>query len=241
MKNSGIFIGICLILIIAAVVIPLPAQLVNYSIMATIGFAIIFLLVALFTKKPLTLPWFPSILLAFTTFKVALSVSVIRLILLNGDAGEVIGVFGHFIGAGNLIIGLIIFVAITAVSFIAIIKVAKRVSGITASFTSNALTGTDSTNAPHSKTQVETAFCGAMDGVVQYVKGDTIFNIMALFIIVIGSVAIGVNPYSLLHGEAVAVFMLLAIGHGIAFLIPNVFISFASSLITIRVYGDIKE
>jgi len=66
MKNRGI-LGINLILMIVTVLFPLPAQLIDLLIVATIGFSVIFLLIALFSKTT-SRSWLPSVLLVFTVF-----------------------------------------------------------------------------------------------------------------------------------------------------------------------------
>jgi len=218
MKNRVIW-GISLFLILVTVLFPLPAQLMDLLIVATIGISVMVLLLALFIKTT-SRSWLPSILTLFTIFKVMLSVSVIRLILISGYAGEVIGTFGNFLGAGNLIIGLIILGVVTAFSFAIIIKSEKRVHEITASHTTD-------TNNSHDNADT---FYKAMDGVIKFAKGNAILTAMALVIIVIGGVIV--------RDDAISVFMLLAIGYGVVFLLPTLLVVFTSGLITSRVHEN---
>jgi len=220
MKKSGLILGIGVILIMLTIIIPLPTQLIDWLLMAAIGFSVIFLLLSLFAKYT-SLSWLPSILLVFTMFMLTLSVSAVRLILASGYAGEVIGTFGNFVGADNPIAGLIILVAVTAVSFIVIEKSTKKVSEVTAGLT------TKKANTPLDKIHAQTAFCEAMFGVIKFAKGYAVSNIIMLFIIVVGGVAI--------LGEAIGVFMLLAIGYGLVFLIPALLITLTSGLAASRV------
>ncbi|MCL2224604.1 MAG: flagellar biosynthesis protein FlhA [Defluviitaleaceae bacterium] len=199
MKKHNVLLGIGLALIVVSVIFPIQPQLMDLLIAATIGFSVISLVVVMLTKTT-SRSWLPSVLLVLSMSKLALSVSVIRLILSAGHAGGVVGTFGNFLGAGNLIIGLAILGVVTLVSFAAIITSEKRISEVAAS----------------------TEFCEAMQGVMKFVKGDAIFVAIALVIIMIGGTA--------MRDENIGVFMLLAIGYGVAFFIPAVLIAFASVL-----------
>lgn len=103
----------------------------------------------------------------------------------NGDAGHVVETFGEFVGGGNLIIGVIIFVIIIIIQFIVINKGTERVSEVTARFTLDAMAGkqmaidsdlntgaiTDKEAAlRRKKLQQENSFFGSMDGATKFVK-----------------------------------------------------------------------
>ena len=147
------------------------------------------------------------------------------MILSRRYSGEIIGTLGNFLGAGNLIVGLIVLGIVTVVSFIVVMTSAKRVSKVTANTTTNTLTSNDVASTP-------VAFCEAMYGVIKFVKGDAIFIVMALVIIVIGGVSI--------RGEDISIFILFAIGYGLVFLIPTLLIAFISGLTTSRVYESVS-
>ena len=81
-------------------------------------------------------------MLLFTTiFRISLNVSSTKLILKNGDAGKVVDTFGKFVGGGNLVIGIIIFIILIIVQFIVINKGSERVAEVTARFTLDAMAG----------------------------------------------------------------------------------------------------
>lgn len=65
---------------------------------------------------------FPAILLITTLFRLALSISTSRLILLEADAGEIINTFGQFVIQDNLVVGTVVFSIVTIVQFIVITK-----------------------------------------------------------------------------------------------------------------------
>ena len=66
---------------------------------------------------------FPTLLLMTTLFRMSLNVSSTRNILLTGYAGNVVETFGQFVGGGNLVIGIIIFMILVIVQFVVINKV----------------------------------------------------------------------------------------------------------------------
>lgn len=84
---------------------------------------------------------FPTILLMTTLFRLSLNVGSTRNILLNGYAGNVVATFGDFVGGGNLIVGVIIFVVLILIQMIVINKGSERVSEVTARFTLDAMPG----------------------------------------------------------------------------------------------------
>lgn len=51
---------------------------------------------------------FPSLLLITTLYRLALTISTTRLVLLQHDAGEIVEAFGQFVVGGNLAVGMII-------------------------------------------------------------------------------------------------------------------------------------
>ena len=62
-KNSDIYMAVALIGILALMVIPLPAFLLDIFLAANITIALVILLVCLYTIQPLDFSVFPSILL----------------------------------------------------------------------------------------------------------------------------------------------------------------------------------
>src|SRR6185369_6381176 len=101
-KNSDIYMAVALIGILALMIIPLPAFLLDVFLAGNITMALVILLVCLYTVQPLDFSTFPSILLVTTLFRLALNIASTRLILLHGSewtesAGSVIKALGHFV------------------------------------------------------------------------------------------------------------------------------------------------
>ena len=127
-KKNDLFMGLYLL---AAVIM----------LAINIGIALIILFNTLYAKEVLDMAAYPTMLLFTTLFRISLNVSSTKLILKNGDAGHVVETFGEFVGGGNLIIGVIIFVIIIIIQFIVINKGTERVSEVTARFTLDAMAG----------------------------------------------------------------------------------------------------
>ncbi|MBI5545373.1 MAG: FHIPEP family type III secretion protein, partial [Deltaproteobacteria bacterium] len=86
-------------------IVPLPTFLLDILITTNISLSVILLLVAIYIPTALKISVYPTLLLITTLFRLALTVSSTRLILLQGDAGEVIAAFGQFVVRGNYVVG----------------------------------------------------------------------------------------------------------------------------------------
>ena len=145
-KNSDIYVAVALIGVLALMIIPLPAFLLDIFLAANITIALVILLVCLYTKHALDFSIFPSILLVTTLFRLALNIASTRLILLHGSegveaAGAVIKAFGQFVVGGNYVVGAVIFLILVIINFVVITKGAGRVAEVTARFTLDAMPG----------------------------------------------------------------------------------------------------
>src|SRR5215475_6237488 len=100
--------------ILAIMLVPLPAVLLDVLLAISITFAILVLMTALLIKKPLEFTAFPSVLLLTTLLRLSLNIATTRLILAGGNsgehaAGEVIYAFAQFVMGGEFVIGIILF------------------------------------------------------------------------------------------------------------------------------------
>ena len=120
LKNNDIILAIGLVTIIAMMVLPIPPVILDFLLTINIAFSIIIMLVCLYTKEPLDYSTFPTILLIATLFRLGLNVSATRLILLYGEAGNVITAFGQFVVGGNYVVGFVIFTILVVINFIAL-------------------------------------------------------------------------------------------------------------------------
>ncbi|MDE6356983.1 MAG: flagellar biosynthesis protein FlhA, partial [Eubacteriales bacterium] len=215
------------------------------------------LLDSIYSKKSLDMSLFPTILLVTTLFRISLNISSTKLILLEGDAGQVVRTFGDFVAGGNMIVGIIIFFILVLVNFMVITKGSERVSEVTARFTLDAMPGKqmaidadlntgliseEEAKARRKEIQDEANFYGAMDGASKFVKGDAIAGIIITFINLIGGIAIGMTGIGggekLPFGEAAQVYTLMTIGDGLVGQIPAILISTATGILVTKSSDD---
>jgi len=253
MKRKEAIIGIGVIMMIMLIIITVPTWVIDILLMLVVAIAVIIMLNALYAREALDMSMFPTIILIVTLFRVSLSLSTTRLILLQRDAGRVVAVMGDFVAGNNLVVGAVIFLVIVLVNFLVITKGAERVAEVTARFTLDAMPGKqmaidadlntgiiseEEAKERRKKIQDESNFYGAMDGAVKFVKGDAIFSILLIFINVIGGIIGGATGIDGLGGmtimEAVNTYTLLTVGDGLISQIPAVLISVATGLIVTK-------
>jgi len=140
-KFSDFFIAFVVIGIILLIIFPLTPFLLDILLIVNISLSIIILLTTLYTKEPLEFSIFPSMLLLTTLYRLALNISSTRLILNEGNAGQLIETFGNFVIQGNVAVGFVIFLIIVIVQFVVITKGAERVAEVAARFTLDSMPG----------------------------------------------------------------------------------------------------
>ncbi|HVF78258.1 MAG TPA: FHIPEP family type III secretion protein [Solirubrobacteraceae bacterium] len=141
MKHTDLLGAAAVVLIVCMLIIPIPPFILDLFITLNIALALAILVSTLYMKKALDLSSFPSLLLLTTMFRLAINVSVTRLILLEGDAGHVITAFGDFVVGGNVVVGLIIFLVLIVIQFVVVTNGAGRVAEVGARFTLDAMPG----------------------------------------------------------------------------------------------------
>lgn len=243
-------IGIYVISAIMFLIVPMPKQLLDVLLALNISIAMIVLFNALFSQEVLNMSTFPSILLFTTVFRMSLNVSSTKLILKNGDPGQVVRQFGEFVGGGDVVIGVIVFIILILVQFMVINKGSERVSEVTARFTLDAMPGkqmaidadlntgaiTDAqARERREKVQEESSFFGAMDGATKYVKGDAIAGLIITIINMVGGVIIGMTRMNLSAGAAFQEYAILTIGDGLVSQIPSLMISLSTGILVTKV------
>ena len=255
---SALAAPIFIVILLAMMILPLPAFMLDVFFSFNIALSVIVLLTALYTVKPLDFMAFPAILLISTMLRLALNVASTRIVLTEGHtggaaAGKVVEAFGHFLIGGNFTVGIVVFVILTIINFTVVTKGAGRIAEVGARFALDAMPGKQmaidadlnagligEADARKRRNEVaqEAEFYGAMDGASKYVKGDAIAGIMITLINVIGGLIIGVVQHDLSFGEAAEVYTLLAIGDGLVAQIPSLIISIAAGMVVSRVAND---
>ncbi|AUH50644.1 EscV/YscV/HrcV family type III secretion system export apparatus protein [Chromobacterium sp. ATCC 53434] len=251
--RQDIVLAVMLLVAVFMMIIPLPTGLVDFMIALNLMIAVILLMMSLYIREPLEFSAFPSVLLITTLYRLALTISTTRLILLQADAGEIVYTFGSFAVGGNLGVGLIVFVIITVVQFIVITKGSERVAEVSARFSLDAMPGKqmsidgdmragviDAGEARRLRglVQKESQLYGAMDGAMKFVKGDAIAGIIIILVNILGGTAIGVMMHGMSASAALSTYAILSIGDGLIGQIPALLISITAGTIVTRVPGE---
>ncbi len=246
-RDALVIFGIvCIVLIM---IVPMPKGLLDVLLTFMIGIALLVLMTSMVIDNVLDFSVYPGMLLVVTLFRLALNIASTRLILSEGDAGQVIAAFGNYVTAGNIIVGTIMFLILVIIQFVVITKGATRIAEVAARFTLDAMPQKQMAvdadlNAGHiteqeafqrrSDIQREADFYGAMDGASKFVRGDAIAGLIITGINMIGGIILGVVMQDMEVSEALETFTKLTIGDGLVSQIPALMISTSSGIIVTR-------
>ena len=248
-RYSDLIAAGAVVLVVVMMIVPLPPVLLDLFITLNISIALAIVVATLYLPRALDFSSFPSLLLLTTLFRLAINVSVTRLILLEGDAGHVVEAFGKFVVGGNVVVGLIVFLILVVIQFVVITNGAGRVAEVSARFTLDAMPGKQmAIDADLNAGQIteeearlrredisrEADFHGAMDGASKFVKGDAIAAILITLINLIGGIIVGVAQQGMPFNEAIQHFSLLTVGDGLTAQIPALLISVATGILVTR-------
>ncbi|MFA9215553.1 MAG: flagellar biosynthesis protein FlhA [Sphingomonadaceae bacterium] len=249
---------ILIIMLLAMMVLPLPAFVLDLFFSFNIALAIIVLLTSLYTIKPLDFMAFPTILLISTMLRLSLNVASTRVVLTEGHtgadaAGKVIEAFGHFLIGGNYTVGIVVFIILTIINFTVVTKGAGRIAEVGARFALDAMPGKQmaidadlnagligeaEARKRRSEVAQEAEFYGAMDGASKYVRGDAVAGILVTVINVVGGLLVGLLQHDMAFADALKNYTLLAIGDGLVAQIPSLVISTAAGIVVSRVASE---
>ena len=256
--SAETFLAFAVLGILAILILPVPAAVMDVLLALNIGLSILMLLVSLGLKRPLDFSVFPSLLLIGTLFRLGLNVATTRLILLHGGegtsaAGHVIETFGRFMVGGSLIVGSVIFLILLVVNFAVITKGSGRVSEVAARFTLDAMPGKQmaidadlaagmiddkESKSRRLNLEREAEFFGAMDGASKFVRGDAVAGLAITFINIVGGLVAGLLRDHLTLAQAAETYTLLTVGDGLVAQMPALLISTAAGIVVTRAQGD---
>jgi flagellar biosynthesis protein FlhA len=255
---QGVAAPLLVVAILAMMVLPMPAWLLDAFFTLNIAVALMVMMVAAYMIRPLDFAAFPTVLLLTTLMRLSLNVASTRVVLLDGHtgpaaAGQVIEAFGHFLIGGNFAVGLIVFAILVVINFVVVTKGSERIAEVSARFTLDAMPGKqmavdadlnagliDEKEAKRRRAEVaeEADFFGSMDGASKFVRGDAIAGILILIINIVGGFAIGTLQHGLSASQAADTYILLAVGDALVAQIPGLLISVAAAMVVSRVGKD---
>ena len=245
----ALFVSILLIIIV-----PLPQEMLDFFLVISLSLSVLILLISLYIQKPSDLTTFPTLILIFALFRLALNIATTRSILSEGHNGPdavstIISAFGEFVVGGNMVIGIIVFIILVLINFMVVTKGATRVAEVTARFTLDSMPGKqmaidadlnagfidDKEAQARRKSLISEAnFYGAMDGSSKFVKGDAVAGIIITIVNLVGGILIGLFQHDMTMAEAGQVYTILTIGDGLVAQLPALILSTATAIIITR-------
>jgi flagellar biosynthesis protein FlhA len=253
--RNGLGVPLLVMVVLAMMVLPLPAFLLDVFFTFNISLSLMILLAVIYVRRALEFATFPTVLLGATLLRLGLNVASTRIVLINGHtgsqaAGHVIAAFGHFVVGGNYAVGMVVFTVLVIINFVVITKGAGRISEVSARFTLDAMPGRQMaidadlnagiiTQADaiirRQEVREEADFYGAMDGASKFVRGDAIAGILVVFINLFGGTIIGAAQHGMPLADAGRTYALLTIGDGLVAQIPALLLSVAVAILVTRV------
>lgn len=252
-RNSDLLVVGGVVWIVVMMILPMPPLLLDLLLACNISLSLLILMLTMNVNEALQFSVFPSLLLVTTLFRLALNISSTRLVLLEGQAGQIIQAFGNFVVGGNMVVGLVIFLILVIIQFIVITKGAERVAEVAARFTLDAMPGKQMSidadlnagliNEAEARKrrrsiEQEADFYGAMDGASKFVKGDAIAGIIITVINILGGLAVGVAQRGLPFDQALSRYTILTVGDGLVSQIPALLISTATGILVTRASSE---
>src|SRR5438105_15911348 len=107
-KHTDLLGAVAVVMVVVMLVIPLPAFLIDMFITLNVSAGLAILVTTLYLPRSLDFAAFPSLLLLTTLFRLAINVSVTRMLLIHGSARSGVQALGNFVVGGNLLIGLVL-------------------------------------------------------------------------------------------------------------------------------------
>lgn len=253
-KRGEVWLGVGLLTILTALVIPLPPFLIDIGLSLSITFSVLILMTVLFIGRSLEFSSFPTVLLIATLIRLSLNLGTTRLVLTRGNegtaaAGHVVESFASLVMGGDFIIGVIVFAILTLVNFVVITKGSGRIAEVAARFTLDAMPGKqmaidadlssgliNEEQARHRRKELEdeSNFFGSMDGSAKFVRGDAVAGLVITFINAVGGITIGTFRHDMPVLQAADTYVRLTVGDGLVTQIPALLVSVAAGLLVTK-------
>ncbi|MFA5040232.1 MAG: flagellar biosynthesis protein FlhA [Bdellovibrionales bacterium] len=253
-KRGEVWLGLGLMIILTALIIPMPPFVIDIGLSISITFSVLILMTVLFIGKSLEFSSFPTVLLIATLLRLSLNLGTTRLVLTKGNegtaaAGHVVESFASLVMGGDFIIGVIVFSILTLVNFVVITKGSGRIAEVAARFTLDAMPGKqmaidadlssglineDQARKRRKELEDESNFFGSMDGSAKFVRGDAVAGLVITFINAIGGITIGTFRHDMPVLQAADTYVRLTVGDGLVTQVPALLVSVAAGLLVTK-------
>ncbi|MHC4077187.1 MAG: flagellar biosynthesis protein FlhA [Planctomycetota bacterium] len=235
--------------VLAVMLIPMPPVVLDILLTLNMSIALLVLIGVMNSSRSSDFSSFPTVLLFTALIRLSLNVASTRLILLDGNAGQIISAFGKYVIGGSYVVGVIIFLILVVIQFIVITKGQNRISEVAARFTLDALPGkqmsidadlnaglitNDEAKARRKELQEEAHFYGSMDGAGKFVRGDAIAGLIITAINIVGGIVLGVVFKGMPFTDAAQTYTVLTIGDGLVAQIPGLIISVGAGILVTK-------
>ncbi len=245
-QTKILIISLGILLWLFLLLLPLPYVIIDFVLALQLAFSFIFLL---FTLSPIKQSIFylklPQILIMLTLLRLTLNLSTTRSILVNGYAGSLIDSISVVVLGDEWLIGLLLFAVLSVIQLIVISQGSERIAQVLARFHLDAL--------PHAQNQIQQELqlqalsfqegrwqkqiikeqmdlSASLDGVMKWVKGDAIANILLLAINIIAGILVGVIRDQYALDVAILIYIKLSIGDAFLAQIPALLTSIGISV-----------
>lgn len=222
---------------------PVPTWLID-MLLAASWVSGIWMCVVVVTQKERI--WsLPTVLLGMAIFRVCLNIASSKLILSNGYAGQIIQSLGDNLASSSLGVACVVFFLLLVLQWFVINKGAERIAQVSARFALDALPGKQASIEADARAGLlwghetlqekehlhkESAYLGAMDGAMKFVKGDALATLIIAVVNIVGGVAIGVTSRKLSFEKSLEQFLKLGLGDALSSQIPSLLLTVAAAL-----------
>ncbi|MEZ5307619.1 MAG: flagellar biosynthesis protein FlhA [Pyrinomonadaceae bacterium] len=248
-RNKDLILPAAVLFVIGAFFVPLPPWSMSILVLLNLALSFVIVATALLINTPSQLTSYPTILLLSTLFRLTISVSITRNILIAGDAGSIVHTLGATSAQGSIIIGAVMFIIVLVVQFLVIGKGSERVAEVAARFTLDAMPGKQMAIDADLRSGLitqeralelreslarDSQLYGAMDGAMKFIKNDSVATIIIAVVNISAGLAMGLSQGMSLSaaGEKYAI---LTFGDGLAAIISSLLISFSAGTVVTRV------
>ncbi|MBN3754985.1 FHIPEP family type III secretion protein [Paraburkholderia sp. Tr-20389] len=250
LRHADLSVGVGMLGVLLLLILPVPPFVLDLSIGVSFTVSFVMLTATLYAAKAVELSSFPSLLLMTTLLRLALAIASTKMILLHAHAGQIIGAFGEMVVGGNVAVGIVVFIVLSAIQFIVVAKGADRVAEVSARFTLDGIPGRQmsidadlrgglisGTEAGQLRRELEreTYFYGSLDGAMKFVKGDAIAGLVVALVNIVGGLAVGIGQRGMSFGDALHTYTILTVGDGLVSQIPSLIVSISAGLLVTRV------
>jgi Mrp family chromosome partitioning ATPase len=238
--------------VIAGLFLPLSTHLLDVLLVLSIFLTAAVLMITFSARRASEASGFPLFIVLATTLRMALSVTSAKLILLHGNAGDIISFFGSIIVRNHVFLAILVFGTLVVLIFGIIYRAANGISHTASDFIADIasikqLSIDNDLNAGivsesqalslREKITSETSFFVAMVGAGRFMLCAAVIELVIVFVNIIASIATGaVGPTA--TGISPRIYATLTIGAGVVIQISALLAAVASRYLVQKSSAD---